>query len=406
MSAKSTTQTVQQIALGQLRPHPKNYQQHPPAQIAKLAASLKRFGQRKNIVVWQQDGFCYTIAGHGLVEAAQSIKAPALLANVFPLDTPEDEILGYMVADNETARWAEPDLAQLEALLQAQLEAGYPLESVGYTLDELEALQAQLEAEAQPEKRALDDPGGGGDAFDPSAAETRCKAGELWQLGKHRLLCGDSTKQEDVQRLMDGEKIDMVWFDPPFGINLVPQRQLNEPIANDGQHEAQTLWHGFLPLLFESMADDTVAFLCQRWSEFDWTLPLIRDYFTIKSEIIWFKTQWGIGYYLRPQHETILYCWKGTPPKPAEAISDVWEVARPAAPDHAAEKPVALMARAIAFASQPKQVIADWFAGVGGTVIACERTERLARLCEIEPRYCDVILARWEAETGEKAVRL
>lgn len=160
MARTASTQPMQDLALSTLRPHPRNYQQHPAAQIEKLAASLKRFGQKKNIVAWQQDDFCYIVAGHGLVEAARSLKLPTLRAAVFPQETPEDEILGYMVADNETARSAEPDFAQLEALLHAQLEAGYSLESVGYTLDELEALQQQQEEDA---KRTLElaAPGGG-----------------------------------------------------------------------------------------------------------------------------------------------------------------------------------------------------------------------------------------------------
>jgi|GEM_PF-2484831 len=255
----------------------------------------------------------------------------------------------------------------------------------------LAALREPLEGEA----------GGGGDEFDATPADgpTRCQPGNLWVIGGvHRLIIGDSTDPATVARLMGGERADMAWCDPPFGIDLQPQRGLTSAIANDGNKDARALWAAFVPLLFESLKENTVAFLCQDWSEFDWTLPIVRQCFTVKSKVVWYKNNFGIGYYLRPQHEDVLYCWKGTPPKPTEAISDVWEVARLNAPEHAAEKPVALMQRAVGFASPVAGVVVDWFAGVGGTLVACHRTGRRVYLCEIEPRYGDVILRRAEAE--------
>lgn len=407
MARTAPTQTVQQIALAELRPHPRNYQKHPPEQITKLAASLKRFGQRKNIVVWQQPNFFYVVAGHGLVEAAQTIKLPALLANVFPPETPEDEVIGYMVADNETARWAEPDLAQLEALLQAQLDAGYPLESVGYTLDELEALQQQLEAEAHGQRRAIDDPGGGGDDFDTSGAETRCKPGDLWQLGTHRLLCGDSTKQEDVQRLMDGERAQAVVTDSPYGIE-------REGITNDNEAGLKALLTGVLAYL---PVDDGIVVNFQSTRLFPIWLDALRSAGQHFERMLWMYKPSDVTFPWRGwllTSEAILLSTIGKP---------VWNEVHPFMHDtyspttlgkelpegigwHAAVKPLAIVLDVIQRVSPDDASIYDPFMGSGTTLIACERLARRCYGIEIEPRYCDVILARWEAETGETAVRL
>lgn len=435
MARSAPVQTVQQIALAQLRPHPRNYQAHPAAQITKLAASLKRFGQRKNIVVWQQDGFFYVVAGHGLVEAAQQINYPALLANVFPPETPEDEIIGYMVADNETARWAEPDLAQLEALLQSQLDAGYPLESVGYTLDELEALQQQLEAEAHGQRRAIDDPGGGGDAFDTSQAETRCQPGDLWQLGKHRLLCGDSTKQEDVARLMDGEKAAIIVTSAPYNQGLdkfKPSGMHTETrwVANvqsgsyadskpeeEYQHEqvsALCLWSGVLTVdasVFYNHKNryrDKQVVSPWRWLE--------QTGAKVRQEIIW-KREGSVTQNARmfmPCDERIFWLYFGDDfyfddTTEHKTFSSVWEMNSHkdyGKSEHGCAFPLELPWRCIVACSHPGDIVLEPYCGSGTTMIATERAERRCYGLEIEPRYCDVILARWEAETGGTAVRL
>lgn len=191
----------------------------------------------------------------------------------------------------------------------------------------------------------------------------------------------------------------------PFGIALHPQRGLTATIADDSNAEARRLWAAFLPHLWSILRPDTVAFLCQGWSEFDWTLPLVRQHFQIKSKVVWHKTQWGIGYYLRPQHEDILYCWKGIPPKPVAPISDVWTHARPSDSVHAADKPVDLSRTAVVFASPADGLVVDLFAGVGNIVIACEQTGRTCRMMELDPCYCDVIVRRWEGLTGRTAER-
>jgi hypothetical protein len=213
----------------------------------------------------------------------------------------------------------------------------------------------------------------------------------------HRLICGDCTDAAVVARVMGGERATLAWFDPPFGINLIPQRGLTARIENDGNAEAQALWASFLPLLHSHLTPSAHVFLCQCWTEFDWTLPLVRKWFTLKSKIVWNKNVWGIGYYTRPKHEDILYCWKGEPPTISEPVADVWDVARESAPIHAAEKPPELSGKAIEYFSQRGDIVADWFGGVGGSLIACHNLGRRARMVEISEAYCAVILERFAA---------
>ena len=228
----------------------------------------------------------------------------------------------------------------------------------------------------------------------------------MWQLGEHRIVCGDCTDRAVVERVMGGEKADLAWFDPPFGINLKPQRQKTESIENDGKEDAQLLWCNFLPILKENMNLDTHLFLCQGWSEFDWTLPLVRKHFTIKSKVVWNKNVWGIGYYTRPKHEDILYCWYGEPPTIDVPVADVWDIARENAPIHAAEKPPKLSSIAIEHFSKKKNVVIDWFSGVGGTIIACENLSRKCRAVEISPAYVAVAIQRWVDVTGKEPILL
>ena len=232
------------------------------------------------------------------------------------------------------------------------------------------------------------------------------QSGQMWQLGEHRIVCGDCTDRAVVERVMGGEKADLAWFDPPFGINLKPQRQKTEAIENDGKEDAQLLWCNFLPILKENMILDTHLFLCQNWSEFDWTMPLVRKHFTIKSKVVWNKNVWGIGYYTRPKHEDILYCWYGEPPTIDVPVADVWDIARENAPIHAAEKPPELSSIAIEHFSKKKNVVIDWFSGVGGTIIACENLSRKARAVEISPAYVAVAIQRWVDVTGKEPILL
>lgn len=177
------------IPLDRLRAHPENYQHHDPVQIERLALSLRTFGQVADIVVHAQaDGSYVTVAGHGLAEAARSESWPSLQAVVFPVETPQEIIVAYLVADNELARLADPDQVALAALLDRYREGDIPLEALGYTTNELDDLVANLGdavLSAGTEGRDAADPSGGGDDFDatPETGPTRTHVGDIWQMG-------------------------------------------------------------------------------------------------------------------------------------------------------------------------------------------------------------------------------
>ena len=384
--------------ISELKPHPRNYNNHSDRQVDDLALSLKRFGQRKPIVTWRD----MIVAGHGLTMAAQMAGWTSILTMPIPDDWDEATVLAYLAADNELARQADPDLAQL-AVITKELE-GIDEELAKLAAggdDALKALMATIEDEK---------PNGDAEPQIDKAEELRQKwdvqSGQMWQLGEHRIICGDCTDRAVVERVMGGEKADLAWFDPPFGINLKPQRQKTEAIENDGKEDAQLLWCNFLPILKENMILGTHLFLCQEWSEFDWTLPLVRKHFTIKSKVVWNKNVWGIGYYTRPKHEDILYCWYGEPPTIDVPVADVWDIARENAPIHAAEKPPELSSIAIEHFSKKKNVVIDWFSGVGGTIIACENLSRKCRAVEISPGYTSVAIERFFQHTGIQPVLL
>lgn len=387
--SKPDIHPTETVSLDSLRPWPRNYNQHNEGQTIVLGSSLHTLGQFKNIVIWRD----YIVAGHGLVEAAKARGYTEIEAKRLPEDWPEAKVEAVLAADNELAKLSTPDDAMLAGLLQdLRLENADWFGATGWDGDRLDGLLRELGNAGEPGPGADAEPQV--DRAPELLQKWEVQSGDLWAIGEHRLVCGDCTDAATVAKVMGGEKADLAWFDPPFGIDLKPQRQKTEAIENDGKEDAQALWRKFLPILKSCMSPDTHLFLCQGWSEFDWTLPLVRQHFFIKSKVVWSKNVWGIGYYTRPKHEDILYCWNGKPPTIEEPVADVWDVARENAPIHAAEKPPELSSIAIEHFSKVGGIVIDWFAGVGGSMIACQNLQRKARAIELSAAYCAVILER------------
>jgi len=387
-----------------LKPDTKNANKGTQRGRGMVEASLREVGAGRSILI-DKDG--RVIAGNKTLEAAVDIGLPlrivetdgtelvAVQRNDLDLsdDTGPARKLAYY--DN---RASEVGLAWDAEQLLASLNDGLSFNGI-FQQDELDALLAGL-----VEKAPVQDAEPQIDKAEELRQKWGVETGQIWQLGRHRLICGDCTDKATVARLMGGERAALAWFDPPFGINLQPQRGLTEAIKNDGQEEAKVLWAKFLPMLHSVMVDNSHLFLCQNWKEFDWTLPLVKKHFTLKSKVVWNKNVWGLGYYTRPKHEDIIYCWKGEPATIVEPVADVWDVARESAPEHSAEKPPELSAIAIAHFSQVGDVVVDWFSGLGGSTIACEQLNRQCRACEISPGYIGVALQRYLDSTGIEPV--
>ena len=211
----------------------------------------------------------------------------------------------------------------------------------------------------------------------------------MWQLHQ-----GDCV---EVMREMESNSVDAVVTDPPYGIDLQPQRGITKSIVGDGAQEARELWAGFVPEAHRILKNNTASLFFTGWSEMEWAKPLLAKYFTVKSCIVWVKNVWGIGYYTRPQHEMALYCHKGNPPLPEEPQSDVWFCDRVHKPKHSCEKPVSLAVRAVKLCTEPDAVILDPFAGSGAILEGAVQVGRRAVGIEIDGEYCQQARRRLSA---------
>ena len=391
------------VRIDALTPHPRNYNRHPAPQLRKLTKSLRKFGQVRSIVVWRN----FIIAGHGLTEAARAAKWETLRADVLPDDYPEHLALAYVAADNELARQGDPDTAQLLTILEeSRATDAELLEAIGFD-----------EADYQ---RLLTEVGGGGNGKDTEpqvdrAEELRQKwgvePGQLWQLGEHRLICGDCTDAATVARVLQGEKPALMVTDPPYGVNYDPNWR-NEAaeagflsfaprrtgiVTNDDRidwSDAYALFPGDVAYTGSPGGDPVILT----------GVALQKAGFQIRNQIIWVKPHFPIsrGHYTY-QHEP---CWYGVRKgRQAHWIGDknastTWKIALDKNVDggHSTQKPLACMATPIA---NHEGDVYEPFSGSGTTLIACENLGRRCRAVEISPGYVAVALERFHQHTGQ-----
>ena len=396
---------VEMWAVEDLVPYARNARTHPEEQVEQIAASMRRFGFTMPMLV-AEDGTI--ISGHGRLMAAQRLglaQVPVMVAKGW---SDEDRRV-YCLADNrlaETSVW-DPETLALEWNELVALGARDDLSMIGFSEEDIEDLVPGILGESGA---GLTDPN---DIPEPPE-EPVSRPGDIWLLGDHRLICGDSTKAETYERLLGGEGVDMVFTDPPYNVNYAntakdKMRGKNRPILNDnlGQGFHQFLLDALTPMLEVSRG---AIYIAMSSSELDTLQAAFRQAGGKWSTfIIWAKNTFTLGRadYQR-QYEPILYGWKDGGKRHwcgARDQGDVWQIAKPRANDlHPTMKPVELVERAISNSSRRGDVVLDPFAGSGTTLIAAERTGRTARLIELDPKYADVIVKRWEEFTGGKAV--
>jgi DNA modification methylase len=381
--------------LGELIPYARNPRTHSDAQVAQIAASIREFGWTNPVLV---DGKSGIIAGHGRVLAARKLgleRVPVIeLAHMS-----EAQKRAYVLADNQLALNAGWDDELLRLELADLSELGFDLGLIGFGEGELERLLAGS-------KEGLTD-----DDEAPALPEQAVtKPGDLWVLGQHRLLCGDATVMADLERVLDGQLADMTFTDPPYNVDYAnaPKDKLrgkHRPILNDN------LGGGFDAFLHDACVNiisvtKGACYICMSSSE----LHTLQKAFTAargkwSTFVIWAKHTFTLGRadYQR-QFEPILYGWPAGHDRywcGARDQGDVWFVDKPARNDlHPTMKPVALVERAVRNSSKSRDLVLDLFGGSGSTLIACEKTGRQARLLELDPKYCDVIVQRWQAFSG------
>ena len=389
---------IEQIQLEALIPYINNSRTHSDEQVAQIAASIKEFGFNNPILVDKDSGI---IAGHGRLQAARKLgltEVPCVRLEHLT----ETQRKAYIIADNRLALNAGWDNELLTIELNELLADGFALEILGFDSDELKTLLDPLE----PTEGLVDE-----DQVPEVPEEPKTKPGDIYQLGRHRLMCGDSTSIDAVEKLMDGQLADIFITDPPYNVAYEGKTKEALTIKNDSMGDDQ--FRQFLRDAFTAadmvMKPGSVFYIWHADSEgYNFRGACKDSGWTIRQCLIWQKDTMVMGrqdYHWK--HEPCLYGWK-------DGAAHLWatdrkqttliQCKRPKRNDiHPTMKPVELMEYQMLNNTKGQDIVLDLFGGSGSTMIAAEKQGRISRLMELDPKYCDVIVKRWEDFTGKKA---
>ena len=405
----SASLQIEQVPIDQLHPDPANPRRISEEELESLTRSIRQFGLVDPVIARAEDKT--VIGGHQRLLAARKLGLERVPVIYLDLDTERARLLN--VALNKIAgSFDEELLARL--LKDLETETTLDLTLTGFGEDDLQKLLRSLETREKrdkPEQFDLDA------ALEEAQRSPRVKPGEVWKLGPHRLLCGDATKPVDVGRLMDDDKAQMTFTDPPYNVSLgdhggQQQGQKKRRIANDAL--APEEWEAFCQSWAANLLahTDGALYVCMSSKE----LPLVSRVLEEadghwSDTLIWAKDRFVLGRadYQRG-YEPIWYGWREGADHQWHGDrkqSDVWQVARPATSEaHPTMKPLALIERALENSSRAGDVVLDPFLGSGSTLIACERTGRTCYGAEIDAHYSTIVLARWEQFTAGRAEKV
>jgi DNA modification methylase len=373
---------------------PANARTHGPDNLEAIKGSLARFGQQKPIVVGKNG---VVIAGNGTLEAARSLGWDKI--NIVKTELEGSEATAFALADNRTSELAAWNDEILTATLKALSDEGFPIADIGFK---------DFDFSVPPEPLT-------GEDEVPENVETRCKPGDLWILGNHRLLCGDSTNVQHFERLMGSEKADMVYTDPPYGMHL--DTDYSTMVQKDGRKgnifrkvigDDQPFDPRFQFELFKDARDQFwfgADYYCEHLPKGgSWLVWDKRESAATGSQVSekMFGSMFELCWSMRPHKRDIArIMWAGGL---GEGMTEARK-GRNNALDrvHPTQKPVLLAEFFFERWGKPDDLVVDLFLGSGSTLIACEKTNRRCFGMEIDPKYCDVILTRWEAYTGKTA---
>jgi len=391
---------IEYLAPSQLTPYVNNARTHSPEQIDQIAASIKEFGFVNPILVDERG---VIVAGHGRLAAAHKL-GMSQVPVIYLKHLTETQRRGLIIADNRIAMNAGWD----EELLKVELEAlqieDFDLDLLGFDPTEIDNILFSDEEDTSEEDEAV-----------PELPEVPIsKPGDVWILGDHRVLCGDATLPADIEKLMNGQLADMVFTDPPYNVDYGNTakdkiRGKSRTIMNDN------LGAAFGQFLLDSVTNMLTVtkgalYICMSTRE----IPTLHDAFEKaggkwSDYLVWAKHMFTMGGsdYQR-QYEPILYGWKQGNDHywcGARDQGNVWFIKKPSRNTlHPTMKPIELVERALKNSSKSHDIVLDSFGGSGSTLIACEKLGRQCRMLELDPKYVDVIVKRWEEFTGKEAV--
>ncbi|MCL2223585.1 MAG: site-specific DNA-methyltransferase [Defluviitaleaceae bacterium] len=402
----NTTERLEIVAIDRLIPYARNARTHSNEQILQLRASLREFGFVNPVLV---DRDYNIIAGHGRVIAAKAENITEVPC-VFVEHLSETQKRAYVLADNRLALNAGWDEAMLAVELEELEDLNFDIDLTGFDADELAKLLSEVDAvTAEAHEDDFD-----ADAVAAEIETPTTQRGDVWLLGRHRLMCGDSTIPEDVTALMDGAKARCVFTDPPWNVDYGADNRhpswKSRQILNDKMstvHFGAFLVDAFqcMAMVSESGCMTYVVMSAQEWGN---VMNAMREAgYHWSSTIIWAKDSLVLSRKdYHTQYEPIYYGWldggKRLCPLEDRKQSDLWQIPRPkVSPEHPTMKPVALVAKALQNSSRDGDVVLDLFGGSGTTMIAAEQLGRESRLMELDPKYCDVIVRRFVELVGK-----
>jgi DNA modification methylase len=399
---------IEQVSIELLIPYANNARTHSDAQVAQIAASIREFGFT-NPVLTSDDNTI--IAGHGRVMAARKLgltKVPVIRLSHLS----ETQRKAYILADNKLALNAGWDDNLLSIELADLKDLGFDTDLTGFSADEIAALMPVEVTEGLTDE----------DEVPEAPIDPVTKLGDVWLLGKHRVMCGDSTSVDAVNTLIQETLVDLVVTDPPYGVSYADKnKSLNEsgkgdriqtPIKNDHLQgsELKDFFLSAFSTLFLAMKPGApfYVFAPQGGEQMMMMMMMQESGLPVRHELIWVKNNHVLGradYHYK--HEPVLYGWKGGAGHPWYGDRNkfsIWHINKPTQSKlHPTMKPVELVEIPIQNSSKGHDVVLDLFGGSGTTLIACEKTNRIARLMELDPKYCDVIVKRWQDFTGKQA---
>lgn len=382
----------QTVDIDTLVPDPKNARKHPEKNLRAIRESLKRWGQLEALTVRSQNDV--VMGGNARLAVMKELGYKEV--KVRYLDCDDQQAAAIALALNRTGELAEWDLDQLKETILELDDLDFELGDLGFEEGDFDFLSENDDDDPEPKEGEDDVP-----AVEKN--ELGIELGQIWKLGEHRVMCGDSTSEADTLLLMDGKKADMIFTDPPYGVDY-------KGINNDSRAGLEDLLRSAFKAASQSSTPGSAVYVFHSDRCGDLFHKVFREFFHFSSMIIWAKPALVLSQTdYQSQHEPCMYGWvEGAAHNwfSDRKQTSIWNFGKESIKGHTTPKPVALVENAIKNSSKRKSLIIDPFLGSGSTLIACEKTKRRCFGMELDPIYCNVMIKRWEDFTGQKAERV